>query len=93
MKEKKPSIMFLMETKSKQIRMERIRVKCGFSSVFVVDPIGRSSELTVLWKDECDLEIQNFSRRHINAIVKQPNVAFEWKLTGFYGYPESEKHF
>jgi hypothetical protein len=37
------------------------------------------------------LEIQNFSRRHINAIVKHSDVDRPWKLTGFYGHSDWTK--
>ena len=34
-----------------------------------MEPIGRNGGLALLWKKENELEIQNYSRRHINAIV------------------------
>ncbi|XP_059429221.1 uncharacterized protein LOC132163036 [Corylus avellana] len=90
-KEKKPIILFLMETKCRKNKMEVVRVKLGFEGMFVVDPIGRSGGLALLWKDISLLEIQNFSRRHINAIVKEEGTGYSWKLTGFYGHPEWQK--
>jgi hypothetical protein len=33
------------------------------------------------------LEIQNYSRWHINTVVKEESDDAEWKLTGFYGQP------
>ena len=68
--------------------MEYLRVKMGFDCMFVVDPIGRSGGLALYWNDVDGLEIQNFSRRHINAIVKNGTSGCSWKLTGFYGHPD-----
>jgi exonuclease III len=88
-REKKPSFLFLIETISRKQRMEWIRVKLGFAGLFVVDPVGRSGGLALLWKEENELEIQNFSRQHINAIVTNSEVRVSWKLTCFYGNPDS----
>jgi hypothetical protein len=88
-KEKKPSFLFLIETISRKSIMEWIRVKLGFAGMFVVEPVGRSGGLALLWKEENELEIQNYSRRHINAIVTRAEEGVPWKLAGFYGNPDS----
>ncbi|XP_059455195.1 uncharacterized protein LOC132185439 [Corylus avellana] len=90
-KEKKPNFLFLMETISNKKRMEQLRVKLGYEGLFVVEPVGRSGGLALLWREAHELEIQNYSRRHINAIVKLADEDFQWKLTGFYGHPDSTK--
>lgn len=36
---------------------------------FRVDSVGRSGGLALLWNDHFSVEIQNFSRRYVNAIV------------------------
>jgi exonuclease III len=89
-KENKARILFLMETKCSKARVEMVRIKLGFTGAFTVDPVGRSGGLTLLWKEEKEVEIQNFSRRHINAIITEEGVQ-SWKLTGFYGHPEWAK--
>jgi hypothetical protein len=90
-KTKKPTLLFLMETKSRKNKMEGIRIKIGFEGLFVVDPVGRSGGLALLWKDSDDLEIQNYTRRHINAVVKGPNRESQCFLTCFYGHPLPHK--
>jgi hypothetical protein len=92
-KEKKPTLLFLMETKSRQPKMETIRVKLGFDGLFVVNPVGRSGGLALLWRDGDDLRIQNFTRRHINAEVRIAESDRWWHLTCFYGHPiPSKRH-
>ena len=67
--------------------MEVVRIKLGFVGAFAVDPVGRSGGLVLFWKDEKEVEIQNYSRRHINAVVREEGLPL-WKLTGFYGHPK-----
>jgi hypothetical protein len=57
-----------METKLRQKKMERLKSKMGFQNFFVVDCVGRSGGLALLWREDLELEIQNYSCRHINAI-------------------------
>ena len=90
-KVKRPNLVFLMETKFRQKNMEKIRSKLGFPNCFMVDCVGRSEGLALLWKDGVELEIQNYSRRHINAIVLPEKGRERWKFTGFYGNPETHK--
>ena len=90
-REKKPHFVFLMKTKCKKSRMESIRVRLGFESVFTMDPIGRNGGLALLWKDRDDLEIQNVSIYHINAIVKLVGEQEGWKFMSFYRNPNWTK--
>jgi hypothetical protein len=55
--------------------------------MFVVDLVRRSGGLALCWKDNDLVEIQNFSRRHINAIIRLTAGEPGWKVTGFYGHP------
>lgn len=57
----------------------------------MVDCIGKSGALALRWNEEIDLQIQNYSRRHINATIKGVSDGVEWSLTSFYGHPEADK--
>ena len=70
MKEKRPDIVFLMKTKMQRNKMENIRLKLGFSNMFVVDCVGKGGGLGLLWGENVVMEIQNYSHRHINSIVQ-----------------------
>ena len=91
MKEKKPDLVFLMETKLQACRIEIVPRCIGFGNVFVVDNIGKSGSLAFFWNSEVNVEIQNYSRRHINALVRTNCTGYHWKFTGFYGHPEAAK--
>jgi hypothetical protein len=62
-----------------------------FGSIFVVDCVGRSGGLALFWNDGFEVAIQNFSRRHINAVIKNGERVIPWKFTGFYGHSEAHK--
>jgi exonuclease III len=90
-KEKNPNLVFVMETKLQKNKMEGIRMKLGFDNMFVVDCVGKSRGLALFWGEEIRVEIQNFSHRHINAIIRSHPHSLDWKFTGFYGHPEVAK--
>jgi hypothetical protein len=41
--------------------------------------------------DELEVEIQNYSRRHVNAKISSPLESATWKFMGFYGNPKVGK--
>ncbi|GLT55031.1 hypothetical protein SLA2020_281850 [Shorea laevis] len=75
--DKHPNILFLMETKLQRDKMSYVRGKLGFDNLFVVDCIGRSGGLALFWNNSIELEIYNYSLRHINAIINEPARNFQ----------------
>jgi hypothetical protein len=45
----------------------------------------------LLWSSDLDLEIKNFSQRHINVVINSSDLGFSWKFIGFYGNPDPAK--
>jgi hypothetical protein len=45
--------------------------------------VGRSGGLASLWSDNVDIDIQNFSQRHINRSIIFLGDDPPWKLIGF----------
>jgi hypothetical protein len=72
-KDKRPSLVFLMENK---VTKNKVCIKLGMDNMFVVDCRGKSGGLILLWKSSALVEIQNFSCGHINVVVKVPNKGF-----------------
>jgi exonuclease III len=87
-KNKRPVLVFLMETKLRASKMENLKVKLGFGSIFTVDCVGRSRGLALLWNNDFVVNIINYSRRHIHAEVWSKSKRDRWLFTGFYGHPE-----
>ena len=56
-KEKKPMVVFLMETKIQASLVDKIKVQLGFGSVFMVDNVGRSGGLALFWHKNVEVEI------------------------------------
>ena len=90
-KQKKPAMVFLMETKLRGDKMGFIRHKLGIPNMFVMDGIGRSGGLALLWDENVTLDIQNYSQRHVNGVVKLGMSGEQRKFTGFYGHPDPSK--
>ena len=89
----KPQIVFLMETKSKIKRMERIKNIIGFANGLTVPSSGRSGGLAMFWTREVNLDINSYSGNHIDAIVRESDGNFLWRITGFYGHPETHRRY
>lgn len=88
---KKPVIVFLMETLVVQRKVDVLRVKLGFQNAFCVDCVGRSGGLILFWNSDINLVIQNYSQRHVNAVIHDSHMGISWKFTGFYGHPDPTK--
>jgi exonuclease III len=78
---KKPSLVFLMETKQVCKTLESVRVKLGFEAIFVVDSIGRSGGLALLWNSETKVEVQNLVEdilMPLSTMLKLANHGNSW---------------
>jgi exonuclease III len=73
-KQKRPVMVFLMETKIRKSKMEIIRCKLHFENMFVVDSMGKSGGMALIWGEEVSVRVQNFSHRHIGGLVSMPGL-------------------
>lgn len=62
-----PYLVFLVETKVKHKRMEKIKFSLGFSNGLIVPSRGRSGGLALFWSTDVNLEIKSYSQYHIDA--------------------------
>ena len=67
-------IVFLLETKLKKKRMERVRDRMGFANGLLVPSRGYSGGLALLWKREVNLNVKSFSNFPIDATVTETNT-------------------
>lgn len=77
-KTKCPNIMFVIETKSKRERVERIRKKNGFDRGFVVDSRGCSGGFALLWKSTNQVELVSYISSHISVNVTDDENRKTW---------------
>ena len=65
-------------------------MKLGFDGLFVVDRVGRSGGLALFWRSSATVTLLNYTRNFIDVHVEVAGLG-DWRLTGFYGYPESSR--
>jgi hypothetical protein len=70
------------------VKLQKLRCSLGFDGMFQVDPVGKSGGLVLLWKDDKEVEILNFSEGHVSALITLLDGDFSWNFTGFYGHPD-----
>lgn len=63
----------------------------GFIHGLVINPIGLKGSLALLWKQDVDLDIINFSQHHIHAKINNQASSKLWFLTMFYGNPNTNR--
>lgn len=90
LRSRKPNFVFFSETIAMSNKVEEIRVKYGFSSSFVVDRIGRSGGLAIMWKRSVDYHVVGSSSNYIDVWIAE-NGTQQWRLTCFYGFPERNR--
>ena len=84
-KAKGPEVVFLMETKLWYKRAHLVAKKLNYEGCLVVEAIGRSGGLLLLWKQDVKVELLNYSQRHINVFITDEPGGSRWLLTYFYG--------
>ena len=89
-RQKAPTIFFLMETKLFIREMEPIKTELGYPSMLAISSEGRKGRLALLWVAEVVVDTQIYSLNHIDANICTQNSP-SWRLTGVYGHPEEER--
>lgn len=86
----KPDFVFLIETKSQRNKINSLKKVLNYDCCFAVDSMGLSGGLAFLWKKTWSVELQCYSCRHIDLVIKCANEE-PWRLTGFYGHPNRNR--
>ncbi|XP_073133915.1 uncharacterized protein [Henckelia pumila] len=85
--DKQPSLLFLCETRKRDINNQQWSSLLGFKGCFSVSSMGHSGGLCLCWKDPLEVSIKSYSLGHIDCIVRHDDKI--WRFTGFYGNPET----
>ena len=89
-KHKKPSFVFLMETLCYRNQLECLKNKLGFENMFVVDRVGRSGGLALLWDGNYEAHLIKYATNFVDIEIRRAGMG-HWRMTGYYGYPESAR--
>ena len=65
-----------------------VRDRILFDGCFTVSNDERGGGLALLWKVGVDVWVDSFSKYHIDSIVHGGSES-AWRLTGFYGEPNT----
>ena len=82
--------MFLAKTFTDHARLEFVQSSMDFNHRWVVPGVGRSGGLVMYWKDSVNLKVEGSDRYYIDAVIDK-NSENEWRLTGFYGEPDTTR--
>ncbi|XP_065623699.1 uncharacterized protein LOC136065014 [Quercus suber] len=84
-----PKIVFLAETKLNRRGMKKF-LKSFFQFNCIYYPSeGQSGGLAMLWTKDTNLDIKTYGPNHIDAIITEADSGFMWRITGFYGHPDT----
>lgn len=86
-KSKNPDLVFLSETLVEGSVMKNIAEKLGFRNVFIVEKVGRSGGLAVLWKHNVVCQVVDSSNNYVDIHVTE-NAIVACRLTCYYGIPD-----
>lgn len=80
-------ILFFCETKSNWAKINTIKRQIQFHGIHVVNNMGYSSGLTLLWKEDVNVKTIGSSKFFIDAIIN-PDSENAWRFTGYYKDPD-----
>lgn len=83
----KPTIIFLMETRAPEERIENVRRRLKFRHMICVEAVGRSWGLCLLWEDEVQIQIFQSSQNIINTAVMIKATCKMFDCSFIYGNP------
>ncbi|XP_023891996.2 uncharacterized protein LOC112003995 [Quercus suber] len=87
---KDPSVVFLAETLTDDARLEIVQRSIEHDHRWLVPREGRGGGLALFWKSSINLTVVDSSKYYIHAVINK-DLDNEWRLTGFYGEPETAR--
>ena len=87
---KDPPVLFLVETWTNEAKLTNIQNIINWKNKFIVPRRNKEDGLVLFWKEDFDLEIESFSKNHIDTMINK-NKEDEWRFMGLYGELETQK--
>lgn len=82
-----PTILVLMETKIPRKKVDRLRRQFQFSNMFTVEPRGLFGGLCLLWTDQIQLQIFQYSPNFIHTTIFDVHSRDEFDCSFVYDNP------
>ena len=86
-----PAVVFIAETLLDEARLKFLLGNFDHEQKHVVSKINQGGGLVLLWKFDFDISVTSSSLNHIDAVINTGKTN-TWRFTGFYGYPETQRH-
>ena len=90
-KQYNPAFIFFMETLCHRDKLEKIKIQLGYAGLFVVDKVGRRGGPALFWKPTFIVQLIKFGKTFIDVAIQNQEGKC-WRVTGFYGFPETSRH-
>lgn len=87
----RPAIIFLMETRAPEGRIDSVRRRLKFQNMFCVEARGLSGGLGLIWNDEVHVQIFKASQNFIHASVMIKESGYIFDCTYVYGNPNYQQ--
>lgn len=81
----KPAIVFLMETRAKKDRVEKVRRRLRFHHCYCVEANGLSGGLALFWNDNYTVQILDSCPNYIHSVIEQQRTSKLFETTFIYG--------
>ncbi|XP_072094138.1 uncharacterized protein [Arachis hypogaea] len=83
-----PEVLFLCETKNNSSTVECVLRRCGFNSMFTVEPIGMAGGYVIAWKAEIIMQIVEHDSFFIYFKMEDRQGKMKWEVIGVYLHTE-----
>ncbi|KAL0359841.1 UNVERIFIED_CONTAM: hypothetical protein Sangu_0833500 [Sesamum angustifolium] len=87
-RENNPSLVFLAEIKCFVRRIEFLKHQLDLNGI-TIPALGKSGDLAVFWVKSLNIQLQNYSRNHIDISVELAVGQPVWRFTGIYREPDT----
>jgi exonuclease III len=88
-KQYRPSLLFLSETKMRDDSVRKFMWSLGFSGCFAINSEGRSGGLVLFWTDSSKISLKGYCKNFIDVSITQED-GLTWRATFVYGEPKLE---
>jgi len=80
----RPDLVFLMETKNKEVMVENVVKRLKYANKLVINPEGRAGGLVLMWNDEVEIQVLSCNTNLIDVDCYDLNRGRRMHITFIY---------